>query len=93
MLRAAKTQVMAKSTIGGNGGALPVAAAAGLSSSEGAHSVPRARLSPLRVSMPLALSWGEGDHNHPFRARLHMGRPANAAARQGAGQSATSQVA
>ena len=54
--------------------------------------MPRAGLS-LRVSVPQALFWGEGDHNHPFPARLHMGRPANAAARQGGGQSATGQVA
>ena len=92
MLRGASTQVVAQSTNGGNGGALPVATTTGPSSSEGAHSVPQAGLS-LRVSVPQALSWGEGDHNHPFPARLHVGRPANAAARQGAGRSATNQVA
>ena len=81
LLRGARPQVVAHSTVGGKGGALPVATAAGLSSSKGAHSVARARL-----VVPRVLSWGEGDHNHPLPARLKMGRPANAAACQGAGR-------
>ena len=93
VLRGARTQVVAQSTIGGNGGALLVATAAGLSSCKGAHSPPRAGLFPLRAFVPQALSWGEGGHNHPFPARPKLGRPANVAARQGVGQSATGQVA
>ena len=69
---------LAQPTSGGNGGALPVARAAGLSVSGGAQLafvsaspvVSRARepppCSPSPRSGHKVRTWGEGDHNHPF---------------------------
>ena len=81
---------LAQPTSGGNGGALPVARAAGLSVSGGAQLafvsaspvVSRAREPPPPPCSPSPRSehkvrtWGEGGHNHPLPPQVHAAAPA-----------------
>ena len=81
---------LAQPTSGGNGGAQPVARAAGLSVSCGAQLafvsaspvMPQAREPPPPPCNPSPRSghkvrtWGEGDHNHPLPPQEHPAAPA-----------------
>ena len=79
---------LARPTIGGNGGAQPVARAAGLSVSCGAQLafvsaspvMSRAREPPPCNPSPRSghkvRTWGEGDHNHPLPPQEHPAAPA-----------------
>ena len=93
VLRGATPQVVAQSPLVEMGGLCRLRQPPASHPVEG-HTQSPEQGCPPRVSLCLGFHLGGGgDRNHPLPARLKMGRPANAAARQGAGQTAARLVA